>query len=197
MAKNEQPIFFAVPKEFRAWLRANHKSAREQWVGFYRKASGRPSITWPESVDEALCVGWIDGLRKGIDETSYMIRFTPRRARSTWSAVNIARVAELTRQKRMRPAGTIAFQDRVEAKSGIYAYEQRQTAAFSDDLEKLFRANAKAWNFFRAQPAWYRKTSTWWVISAKKEETQARRLRALIQDSASGCVIRELKRTPK
>ncbi|HMJ05727.1 MAG TPA: YdeI/OmpD-associated family protein [Chthoniobacterales bacterium] len=191
------PLFFATPRELRAWLRTHHRSAREQWVGFYKKGSGRASITWPESVDEALCVGWIDGLRKGIDESSYMIRFTPRQARSTWSAVNLARVAELTKGKRMRPAGLEAFQRRSDENSAIYAYEQRHTAAFDQASEERFRAHPKAWNFFQAQPAWYRRTATWRVISAKKEETRQKRLLALIEDSAAGRSIRELSRVAK
>ena len=198
MAKNEvTPTFFETPQDFRIWLRANHDRAGELWVGFHKKSSGRPSMTWPESVDEALCVGWIDGLRKRIDESSYMIRFTPRLTNSTWSAVNIGRVAELTKQKRMRAAGVRAFARRSEKRSGIYAYEQRQTAAFDPVAEERFRANAKAWAFFQAQPAWYRRTATWWTISAKKEETREKRLAQLISDSAAGVSIRELRRIPK
>jgi uncharacterized protein YdeI (YjbR/CyaY-like superfamily) len=160
----------------------------------YKKDSGRPSITWPESVDEALCVGWIDGIRKTIDATSYKIRFTPRKPTSTWSAANIARVAELTRQKRMRPAGLAAFEQRKEAKSGIYAYEQRQNAAFDPAEEQQFRADTRAWKFFQAQPAGYRKTATWWVISAKRAETRQKRLATLMADSAAGLPIAQLDR---
>ncbi len=195
MAKSDpKPLFFATPKDFRAWLRVNHRSAVEQWVGFYRKDSGRPSITWPESVDEALCIGWIDGVRKSVDASSYMVRFTPRKATSTWSAVNIARVAELTRAKRMRPAGLKAFEQRTEAKSGIYAYEQRQHAALKPAAEKIFRTDAAAWDFFQAQPAGYRKTATWWVVSAKREETRTKRLATLMQDSKAGARLKQLRR---
>ncbi|MEP6822608.1 MAG: YdeI/OmpD-associated family protein [Chthoniobacterales bacterium] len=195
MARSDQkPLFFATPKDLRAWLRANHQSATEQWVGFYRKDSGRPSITWPESVDEALCVGWIDGLRKGVDAASYMIRFTPRKKASTWSAVNIARVAELTREKRMRPAGLKAFEQRTKAKSGIYAYEQRQQATLDPAAEKSFRAETAAWGFFRAQPAGYRKTAIWWVVSGKRTETRAKRLATLMQDSKTGVRLKQLRR---
>jgi uncharacterized protein YdeI (YjbR/CyaY-like superfamily) len=186
--------FFAAPAEFRKWLEANHAGAQELWVGFYKKESGRPSITWPESVDEALCVGWIDGVRKRLDDDSYVIRFTPRKAQSTWSAVNIARVAELTREGRMRPAGLAAFQRRSEEKSAIYAYEQRETAEFDEAAERQFRANAKAWEFFQSQPPWYRRTATYKVISAKKGETRQKRLAALIADSAAGRRLRELDR---
>lgn len=175
-----------TPADFRAWLEKHHASERELWVGFHRKATGRPSITWPASVDEALCVGWIDGLRKTVDESSYMIRFTPRKKTSNWSLVNIARVAKLTRENRMRAAGLQAFAERVEARSGIYLYEQRKHAALDAESEKVFRANALAWKFFQAQPPGYRKTAAWWVISAKQEATRAKRLARLISDSEAG-----------
>ena len=186
--------YFATPAEFRKWLVANHAKAQELWVGFYKKESGRPSITWPESVDEALCVGWIDGIRKRLDDESYVIRFTPRKAQSTWSAVNIARVAELTREGRMRPAGLAAFERRSEAKSAIYSYEQKETAAFDEEAERQFRSNAKAWEFFQSQPPWYRRTATHKVLSAKREETRQKRLATLIADSAAGRRLRELDR---
>ncbi len=186
MAKIEAPLFFATPAEFRAWLAENSETVSEQWIGFYRKATGRPSITWPESVDEALCVGWIDGLRKTIDATSYQIRFTPRRRGSSWSLVNLGRVAALTREGRMRHAGLKAFAERVEAKSGIYAYEQRKEAALDSAAEREFRGHSKAWEFFQGQPAGYRKISAWYVISAKQEATRRKRLARLIADSAAG-----------
>jgi uncharacterized protein YdeI (YjbR/CyaY-like superfamily) len=166
-------------------------------VGFYKKATGRPSITWPESVDEALCVGWIDGLRKTIDAHSYRIRFTPRKPTSTWSAVNIGRVKELTRQGRMRPAGLKAFERRTETKSGTYAYENRHAAVLSKADEKTFRAHPTAWRFFQRQPAGYRKTATWWVMSAKREETRKHRLETLIADSAGQRRIGALARPTK
>lgn len=191
------PVFFARPVDFRCWLDAHHETARELWVGFYRKASGRPSITWPESVDEGLCVGWIDGLRKGIDAQSYRIRFTPRKPTSTWSAVNIGRVQELARQGRMRPAGLKAFEHRTEKKSGIYAYENRHAAVLSRADEKKFRACRAAWRFFQNQPAGYRRTTIWWVMSAKREETQQRRLERLIADSAAQRRIGALARPGK
>src|SRR5262249_52161737 len=153
--------FFSTPEEFRAWLDEHHADETELWVGFYKKGSGRPSITWPESVDEALCFGWIDGVRKSVDEESYANRFTPRRARSVWSAVNVKRVQELTELGRMRPAGLKAFAERAEERSGVYAYEQRGSAELGAEFEELFRANEAAWTFFRAQPAGYRKTATW------------------------------------
>ena len=142
-------------------------------------------MTWPEAVDEALCFGWIDGVRKSIDETSYANRFTPRNTRSTWSAVNIKRVQELIAQGRMRPAGLKAFAARVEESSGIYSYEQRDAVELGDAYERRFRDNQAAWDFFQAQPPSYRKVAIWWVVSAKKEETRQRRLTALIDNSAA------------
>ena len=186
--------FFAKPAEFRNWLVANHAKAQELWVGFYKKESGRPSITWPESVDEALCVGWIDGIRKRLDDESYVIRFTPRKAQSTWSTVNIARVAELTRERRMQRAGLAAFERRSEAKSAIYSYEQKEAAAFDEEAERQFRANATAWEFFQSQPPWYRRTATYKVISAKREETRQKRLATLIADSAARRRLRDIDR---
>lgn len=179
-------LFFPKPEDFRKWLKAHHGNTSELWVGFYKKGSGRPSITWPESVDEALCVGWIDGLRKTIDAQSYKIRFTPRKKTSDWSAVNIRRVPELTKLGRMRPAGLKAFELRKEEKSGIYAYENRKSAVLGEAAEKRFRARRKAWDFFQRQPAGYRKLATWWVISAKGEETKKKRLERLISESEAG-----------
>jgi len=179
-----QPHFFKTPADFRKWLTKNHTSATELLVGFYKKDSGKPSITWPESVDEALSFGWIDGVRRRIDDVSYSIRFTPRKKSSTWSAINIARVAELTKLGRMQPAGLRAFEHRREEKSAIYSYENEVRTLSADD-EKKFRANKKAWDFFNAQPPGYRRLSIYWITSAKKEETRARRLATLIEDSAN------------
>lgn len=192
----EEPIFFAMPAKFRTWLEKNHARVPVQWVGFYRKASGRPSITWPESVDQAPCFGWIDGLRKGIDGASYKIRFTPRKPGSTRSAINIRRAKELIALGQMTPAGLRAFEKRTSEKSAVYSYEQRRNARFSAAQEKQFRANRKAWDFFRAQPAWYQRVTAHWVTSAKKEETRARRLATLIQDSATRATIGPLTRKP-
>jgi uncharacterized protein YdeI (YjbR/CyaY-like superfamily) len=179
-------LFFAKPEDFREWLEAHHENASELWVGFYKKHSGRPSITWPESVDEALCAGWIDGLRKTIDAESYKIRFTPRKKTSNWSAVNIGRVKELTKLGRMQPAGLKAFALRKEEKSGIYAYENRKSAVLGKAEEKQFVSRPKAWDFFQRQPAGYRKLMSWWVVSAKKEETRRTRLEKLIAKSEAG-----------
>ena len=194
-----KPHFFARPTDFRAWLEKHHANAREQWVGFYRKSSGRPSITWPESVDEALCFGWIDGLRKGIDEQCYKIRFSPRKPTSNWSAINIGRARELARQGRMRLAGLKAFDRRAPEKSGIYAYENRQSAVLSKAAEKQFRSHPAAWTFFQGQPTSYRKTAIWWVVSAKRTETQQKRLETLIADAEAKRRIKPLSppRPPK
>src|SRR5205085_2070698 len=153
----DSSIFFAQPAAFRAWLEKHHQIKREQWVGFHRKASGRPSITWPEAVDEALCFGWIDGIRRSLGDESYTIRFTPRKARSTWSAVNIRRVRELAAEGRMQPAGLKAFEARSEDRSAIYAYEQREAASLSPEQERELRADPKAWEFFQSRPPSYRR----------------------------------------
>jgi uncharacterized protein YdeI (YjbR/CyaY-like superfamily) len=188
-------LFFATPADFRAWLERNHALHTELSVGFYKRDSGRPSITWPESVDGALCYGWIDGVRNSIDAVSYRIRFTPRKLTSTWSAINVKRVAELTKLGLMHEAGLKAFEARKGDKTGIYAYEQRKTAKLPPAYEKKFRANRKAWAFFRKQPPWYQRTATYRVISAKQEATREKRLAELIRDSESGLSIKELRRT--
>ena len=177
------PKFFKTPSAFHKWLAAYHAKSESLWVGFYKKDSGKPSITWPESVDEALCFGWIDGVRKSIDEDSYQIRFTPRKPSSVWSAVNIRNVERLVAEKRMQPSGLKAFAARKENRSGIYAYEQRSPELIEPYLGKLKR-NATAWEFFAAQPAGYRKQMNWWVVSAKQEVTRLKRLGKLIEASA-------------
>jgi uncharacterized protein YdeI (YjbR/CyaY-like superfamily) len=178
-----KPIFFPSTTEFREWLEAHHDKLSEQLVGFHKKDSGKPSITWPESVQVALCFGWIDGVRKNLNETSYTIRFTPRRPTSTWSAININFVQELTKKGLMHPAGLKAFAARNAKKSGIYAYEQRKTAQFTRAQAKQFRANKAAWEFFRSQAPWYQRVCTYRVISAVREETKLKRLSELIEHS--------------
>jgi uncharacterized protein YdeI (YjbR/CyaY-like superfamily) len=187
-----EPTFFATPEDFRAWLEAHHHTETELLVGFHKKGSGRPSITWPESVDQALCFGWIDGVRRRIDDDSYSIRFTPRKQRSTWSAVNIARVGELTELGLMHPAGVAAFERRSDDRTAIYAYEQRNAAKLDAEQQRRFEANPEAWTWFQAQPAGYRRTASYWVISAKRPQTRERRLEQLIADSAAGRTIRSL-----
>lgn len=181
-----KPTFFKTAAEFRAWLQKHHQTKPELIVGFYRKDSGKPSITWQESVDEALCFGWIDGIRRKHSEIAYSNRFTPRRPTSNWSAINIARVAELTRLGRMTAAGLAAFAKRQERKSRIYTYEQKHDEVrFPPELEKKFRANKKAWAFFQTLPPYYRRGETRWVSSAKGEETRLRRLGKVIEACAN------------
>src|SRR3981189_1814688 len=177
------PTFLPPPAGFRTWLEAHHDKLREQFVGFHKKSSGKPSITWPESVEVALCFGWIDGVRKSLNETGYTIRFTPRKPTGNWSTININLVRKLTKQGLMRPAGLKAFAARSEKKSDIYAYEQRKSARFTREQEKQFRSYKPAWDFFRSQAPWYQRVCTYWVISAKREETKLKRLCELISHS--------------
>ncbi len=179
-------MFFPTPGAFRAWLKKHHKTADELWVGYYRKDSGKPTISWSESVDQALCFGWIDGIRKKISDEAYTSRFTPRRPGSNWSAINIAKVAELTKQKRMQAAGRTAFAKRSEAKSRIYTYEQKATGTFERPLDQVFEANRKAWQFFQAQAPYYRRLMSGWVNGAKQPETRRRRLDKLMAACESG-----------
>lgn len=190
-----KPLFFASPAEWRRWLSAHHARKDELCVGFHKRSTGRPSLTWPESVDEALCFGWIDGLRKSLDAERYMIRFTPRRAGSIWSAVNVRRVGELTKRRRMRAAGVRAFKARSAAKTAVYSFEQRKNPRLPPAYAKRFKANAGAWRFFTSQAPWYQRTTTWWVISAKQEPTRLKRLVRLIDDSANGRRIDPMKPT--
>jgi uncharacterized protein YdeI (YjbR/CyaY-like superfamily) len=184
-----KPTFFATPEELRAWFEENHETATELLVGFHKKASGRPSITWPESVEQALCFGWIDGVRRGLDETSYTIRFSPRKPSSTWSRLNLEKVEELKRRGLMRPAGLRAFENRREARTGIYSYEQREGAELPAEYEERLRSNARAWDYWTSRPPSYRKAAVWWVVSAKREETRERRLARLIEDSEGGRTV--------
>jgi uncharacterized protein YdeI (YjbR/CyaY-like superfamily) len=181
----QEPVFFATPEEFRAWLDAHHADETELLVGFWKRGTGKPSMTWPESVDEALSFGWIDGVRRSLGDEAYTIRFTPRKPRSNWSAVNVRRVEELTREGRMRPAGLKAFEARSADRTAIYAYENRP-ADLDGEYADEFRANQAAWDFWQAQAPWYRRNASYWVTSAKKEETRRSRLATLIADSAAG-----------
>ncbi len=180
------PRFFASPAEFRAWLEENHATAEELVVGFHKRSTGRPTMTWTESVREALCFGWIDGIRRSLGEEGYTIRFTPRRTRSIWSARNVQHVEELIAEGRMRPAGLAAYEARSPERTGIYAFEQRHSVRLEREQEERFRADPAAWDFFHEQPPSYRQTAIFWVVSAKREETRARRLEQLIADSAAG-----------
>lgn len=181
-----KPKFFAHPLAFRGWLRKHHLTSTELLVGFYKRRTGKPSMTWPESVDQALCFGWIDGVRRRVDDERYTIRFTPRRPASIWSAVNTRRVAALEKQGLMRPAGAKAFARRSEEKSRTYSYERRYSATLDDEHLKRLQANEKAWAFLQAQAPWYQRVATYWVVSAKKEKTRLKRLETLIEESANG-----------
>ena len=183
--KNE-PVFFATPEGLRAWFEDKRQTERELVAGFFKKGSGKASVTWPEAVDEALCVGWIDGVRRSLGAESYSVRFTPRKTGSIWSAVNVRRVAALSAEGRMRAEGLAAFARRKEARSGIYAYEQQTGAELPQWAEARFRENATAWTWFQGQAAWYRKTAAWRVVSAKQEVTRRRRLEALVEAAARG-----------
>jgi uncharacterized protein YdeI (YjbR/CyaY-like superfamily) len=178
--------FFKTPNEFRAWLAKNHSTATEIGVVFHRKASGKPTMTWSDAVDQALCFGWIDSVARRIDETSRVQRFTPRKAKSNWSAINIKKVGELTARGLMTPAGLAAFARREEARSGVYSYENRHLAALDPAREAMFRANVAAWEFFSKQPPSYRQTAIYLVMNAKREETRSKRLTRLIDVSAHG-----------
>jgi uncharacterized protein YdeI (YjbR/CyaY-like superfamily) len=186
--------FFATSSALRAWFEENHQTEVELVVGFHKRGTSRESITWSQSVDEALCFGWIDGVRHSLGDAAYTIRFTPRRSTSNWSAINLARVASLTNLGRMRPAGLRAFEARKPEKTGVYSFERNKAARLTMPQEKRLRANRKAAAFFDAQPPWYRRTVIHWVITAKREETRERRLSTLIRDSASGRRVPQLTR---
>jgi uncharacterized protein YdeI (YjbR/CyaY-like superfamily) len=176
---------FRTAAEFRRWLQKNHGTAREVWVGFYRKGCGKTGMSYPEAVDQALCFGWIDGVRKKIDEFSYTNRFSPRTAKSTWSLVNIRRVKDLEALGLMAAPGRAAFEGRDAKRSGTYSFENRP-ASLPGALQKIFMAKKDAWAFFMSQPPGYRRVAIWWVISAVKDDTRRRRLATLIDDSARG-----------
>lgn len=181
-----KPRFFATPEEFRAWLAKNHASATELLVGFHKKGSGKPSMDWPQSVDEALCHGWIDGVRRSLGDTSYCIRFTPRKPTSNWSAINIRRVKALGKLGRMTPAGLAAFAKREKKRSAIYAYEQRRAAELAPAEARALKADAAAWKFLENVAPSYRRVVLHWIVTAKKPQTRAARLAKLIAASAQG-----------
>jgi uncharacterized protein YdeI (YjbR/CyaY-like superfamily) len=186
-----KPIFFVTQKDFRQWLEKNHDKATELIVGFYKVGSGKPSMTWSQSVDQAICFGWIDAVRKSIDAHSYFIRFTQRKPKSIWSAINIKKVEELTKQGLMESQGLAAFEKREESKSKIYAYEI-ESVKFDGNFEKKFKANKKAWAYFQSLPPSYQKQTIYWVMTAKKIETKVKRLEELIRDSETGRKIKRL-----
>lgn len=186
-----KPLFFSHPLKFRKWLEKNHLKEKELLVGFYKIASGKDSITWSESVDEALCYGWIDGIRKSIDEKSYTIRFTPRKPNSNWSTVNIKKVEELTKKGLMKPPGLEAFKKRKKEKSGIYTYENKPLQ-LDKSFEKKLKTNKAAWSYFQSKAPSYRRTAIAWVMQAKQDSTRLRRLESLIRDSEAGKNIKPL-----
>ncbi len=177
-----QPIFFEHPSEFREWLEEHHQSATEVLVGYFKVGTAKPSMTWSQSVDQALCFGWIDGVRKSIDKESYCIRFTPRKPSSIWSAVNIKKIEELTQQGLMHEAGLAIYNKRNESNTNVYSFE-KQNVAFSSELEALFKLNTKAWKYFQSLAPSYQKASVNWVMSAKQQATQTKRLNMLIAES--------------
>ena len=168
--------------------------ATELVVGFHKRATGKPSMTWPESVDEALCFGWIDGVRRSVDGERYTIRFSPRRPRSIWSNKNVARMKQLIAARKVKPAGLAAYEARSKDRSGVYSFEQRKALALSPAQQRELAANRAAAAFFAAQPPWYQRACVHWIVSAKREETRASRLATLIADSAAGRTIKPLTR---
>jgi uncharacterized protein YdeI (YjbR/CyaY-like superfamily) len=188
-----EPLFFTTADELREWFAQNHDRAQEVWIEFYKKESRKGGVTYPQAVDEALCFGWIDGIRKRVDDVSYMNRFTPRKKGSNWSGVNIKRVGELTELGRMQPPGLAAFNLRDEAKTQRYSYE-RSERRLPEEYEAQFQANAAAWAYWQQQPPSYRKAASWWVISAKQEATRLKRLAVLVDESTSGRRIPALRR---
>jgi uncharacterized protein YdeI (YjbR/CyaY-like superfamily) len=183
-SSEKKPLIFASAAALRQWLARNHGCARVLWAGLYNQRAGKTSLTYKEAVDEALCFGWIDGVRKSVDSFTYTVRFTPRKRGSNWSAVNIKRATELTEMRRMTPPGLAAFENR--SKKRDYSYEQQRAIGFDRTSEMQFKDHASAWEFFQRQAPWYRRTSSFWVMSAKREETRQRRLQKLISDSAAG-----------
>lgn len=187
-----KPRFFSNQSQLRKWFEKNYDKKSELFVGYYKVSSGKPSVNWSQSVDEALCFGWIDGIRKSIDEESYMIRFTPRNPKSAWSAINIKKVEELTKLGLMKPRGIAAFEKRKENNSEIYSYE-KQNAKLSPEFLKQLKADKKAWAFFNSQPPYYQRVTQRWVMSAKQEATRIKRLHILIRDCAEGVKIKPMR----
>jgi uncharacterized protein YdeI (YjbR/CyaY-like superfamily) len=187
-----KPIFFSSPREFYDWLEEHHETEAEVYVGYYKKAAKQPTLSWSEAVDQALCFGWIDGRLNRIDDKRHMQRFTPRRLGSNWSRVNVEKVAKLKEAGLMRPAGLAAFEKRTDAKTGVYSFERDTELA--PEYDARLRANKEAADYFDSRPPWYQRTAIHLVMSAKREETRLRRLERLIEDSAAGRDIKELRR---
>jgi uncharacterized protein YdeI (YjbR/CyaY-like superfamily) len=192
-----EPIFFASPQEFYDWLERHHAGADEVFVGYWKKHTKKPSLTWSEAVDQALCFGWIDGRLNRIDDERHMQRFTPRRPGSNWSRINIEKVARLKEAGLMRPAGLAAFEARSEARSGVYSFERERPAKLPREFERRLRADAAAWSYWQARPPGYRRAAAHWVVSAKRAETRERRLAQLIECSAAGRHVPPLDARPR
>ncbi|HVI47481.1 MAG TPA: YdeI/OmpD-associated family protein [Chitinophaga sp.] len=193
MEPGQKPVFFETAAAFRQWLDKNHHKAADLLVGFYKTGSGKKSMTWSESVDQAICYGWIDGVRKSIDDESYFIRFCPRKPKSIWSAINIKKVEDLIKAGLMTPAGTAAFSKREESRSAIYTYERKEEIRFSEEYAARFNANKKAWKYFESAAPSYIKQATHWVMSAKQEATREKRLQELISDSEAGRRLKQYR----
>ncbi len=191
-----KPLFFKTPTELRKWFVKNHDKSTEQWIGYYKKATKKESITWDESVEEAICFGWIDGLRKSIDDEAYMIRFTPRKPNSFWSLKNMKTIKVLIEKGLMHEAGLAIYAQRDEKKTGVYAFEQKKIV-FSTDYENTFKENKKAWTFFTTQAPSYKRLVTYWVMSAKQEKTRIKRLNELINDSENHLRVKQFRRRGK
>jgi uncharacterized protein YdeI (YjbR/CyaY-like superfamily) len=189
---SSEAIFFETPEELRDWLDEHHATALELFVGAWKKSTGKPTLTWLEIVEEALCVGWIDSIRRSVPGDGWTIRLTPRRKGGNWSAVNIAKVKQLIDEGRMRPAGLAAFEARSDERSAMYSYEQRHIAALEPEDKARFRSNESAWAWFEARPASYRTAAVYWIVSAKRPETRAKRLATLIEDSAAKRPVQHL-----
>lgn len=196
MTDEADALYFESPAAFRRWLERHHATAKVVWVGYHKKETGRPTLTWPESVDEALCFGWIDGVRRSVDAGRYKARFTPRRPGSIWRAVNLRRAEALIAAGRMTAAGLAVHDARRAERPNRYSFEQ-EGAGLAPAHERVLKRNRKAWRFWTAQPPGYRKTASWWVESAKREETRLRRLDQLVADSAAGLRIALLRREPR
>jgi uncharacterized protein YdeI (YjbR/CyaY-like superfamily) len=181
---SDEVRYFPQPSAWRKWLEAHHADRQELWVGFHKRGTGKPSITWPEAVDQALCFGWIDGVRKSIDGERYKIRFTPRKPTSNWSTVNLKRIKELTKLGLVHPSGEAALRRRKKERSGVYSYENRHHIELLPAYRQQLEGNAAAWKYFQARPPWYQRIVVFWVMSAKREETRQKRLAKLIDDSA-------------
>jgi uncharacterized protein YdeI (YjbR/CyaY-like superfamily) len=195
VGSRQEPIFFDGPRAFYEWLEEHHDSETEVWVGLYKKATGRQTMSWSQAVDQALCFGWIDGVMNRIDDERHQQRFTPRRPGSNWSRVNVEKMARLEAEGLVRPAGRKAFAARTEDRTGVYSFESRQAAELPPEYERQLRGDGAASAFFDAQAPWYRRNVTHWVVSAKKEETRLRRLAQLIDASSRGSRLKQFDRS--